>query len=197
MKTIMFMNIKRVIPGTNLLEGVEYKLKDETLSNFILGVKTIDGSDVIVQKYPELAYHIEDNKNGGHVHAEMMAKYAHVAKYSSEPWKFFEVKEVLRPGEWYGWRQMSENDTFKAHNEYRMTRKRRRSINGISFIEAEIIPLESGQVYFYPTIEGECFIKKQIWSGDSFDYKCLKAGLIHLDSEEAKKHARAIFTTGE
>lgn len=194
MQTIMFTNIKTIMPGTVLHEGVEYDLKEETPTSFVLDIKTITGCNFVVPKSAELITHIREGV--GHIHACMMAKYAHLAKYTKTPWKYFQVRKSERPNERYYWVDMTENDTFKVHYDYRLV-KRIRHINGISFIEPERIPLEKDQPYWYPSVEVDGMVKTRVWDDDSVDYKCLKAGVVHTKREEAEKHARAIFTIGE
>lgn len=194
MRTVMFTNIKSVMPGTILCDGVEYDLKEETPTSFVLDLKGISGDHYVVPKSFSLKGVVSEG--AGHIHACMMAKYAHLAKYTKTPWKYFQVRKSERPNERYYWVDMTENDTFKVHYDYRLV-KRIRHINGISFIEPERIPLEKDQPYWYPSVEVDGMVKTKVWSGDSVDYKCLKAGVVHTKREEAEKHARAIFTIGE
>lgn len=194
MRTVMFTNIKSVMPGTILCDGVEYALKSETPTSFILDLKDMADDNYVVRKSPSLNAIV--NEGIGHIHACVMAKYAHLAKYTKTPWKYFQVRKSERSGEWYGWAEMTENDTFKAHYDYRLI-KRMRHINGISFVEPERVPLEKGQPYWYPSVEVDGMVKTKVWDDDPVDYKCLKAGVVHTKREEAEKHARAIFTIGE
>jgi hypothetical protein len=121
-----------------------------------------------------------------------MLKYARIATYSSEPWKNFEVKKHGRLGEWYDWCLMKESDSFCSYNEYRII-VRKKSINGISFNEPEIFPLENGQTYWYPCVDSVYFVASDKYTDDKKHKIRLDAGVIHINREEAKTHAKAIF----
>lgn len=53
--------------------------------------------------------------------------------------------------------------------------------------------LKNGQEYFIASIGGKSFGGKDTWKGDEYDNRWLSRGLIHLTSEAAELHAKALI----
>lgn len=125
----------------------------------------------------------------GHPHAELIMKYAEIARYDAEPWKHFEVR---RKGTF--WDNCDIPCGFHENLEYRL-KPRTININGFEVPE----PLRSvpayGTSYFIIDLPD---VEDMTWTNVPDEYQWLKAGIIHLTREAAEKHLEALlsFTKG-
>jgi len=123
-----------------------------------------------------------------HKHAELMMKYAMDAMETVQPWKRWEFK-FEGEDDWNG---LEEPAVWRNDCEYRR-KPRTVNINGFEVPEPVRTPLENGTIYYATYLFSLDESVHTIWSGDSFDIKCLEKGLIHLTEEAAIKHADALL----
>lgn len=57
--------------------------------------------------------------------------------------------------------------------------------------------LEDGQEYYTPSVEDTRYFSKWVWRNDTVDNLMLGRGLVHLTSEAAFKHGRALAAFSE
>lgn len=131
----------------------------------------------------------------GHVHAELMAEYALVAKTNPKPWKEFEFKD---PGSvnWIG----CSNGTmlFQNWREYRRKPTPLKTMN-IGGIVVEAWPLEKAEIWgnYFEVLQhyGEFMVNKLQpwkWADGTFYDRVLKAGYIFATEEQAQAVADAL-----
>ena len=67
-------------------------------------------------------------------------------------------------------------------------------IGKIEITEPVREPLQNGENYFVPAIDcGDCHANRFSWDNDSTDKRLLKQGVVHLTTEDALSHARALL----
>jgi len=67
-------------------------------------------------------------------------------------------------------------------------------INGHDVAVPEQEPLPYGTTYCFPNISNPYSCDTMIWTGSDDDYDNLESGLVHLEYEDAIKHAEAIVS---
>lgn len=77
-----------------------------------------------------------------------------------------------------------------------MTPPPMRSINGYEYPEPVREPLKDGQRYFIASPLSPKFFNSFVWGDYDLDLAWLKRGMIHLTSEAAVAHTRAIILGG-
>lgn len=125
----------------------------------------------------------------GHPHAEIIMKYAEIAQYDAEPWKYFDIKYNGK------WVDLQFPPIFDSYSEYRL-KPRTININGFEVPEPLRHELSNGfKFYSFDLYHGVLDLK---WDSSDVCESLLKAGLIHLTREAAEKHLEALlsFTKG-
>lgn len=122
----------------------------------------------------------------GHPHAELIMKYAEIAQYDAEPWKYFEWLDSI--GRWI---ELTKDMTFNCIGEYRL-KPRTININGFEVPEPLRHELSNGfKFYSFDLYHGVLDLK---WDSSDVCESLLKAGLIHLTREAAEKHLEALLS---
>lgn len=124
-----------------------------------------------------------------HIHAELMMQYAQDALETNTPWERWECTNAIKEQ----WIQMSSNPNWYPDIKYRRKPKTI-NINGFEVPEPCRTQLEDGDNYYIasPTYEG--LSEEYIWRNDNCDRRWLNSGLVHLTSEAAKLHAKALLS---
>ncbi|PHM50145.1 hypothetical protein [Xenorhabdus sp. KK7.4] len=127
-----------------------------------------------------------------HIHADLISEYARLSHVTDRPWEYF---EELFCNEW---RQLYDEVTFYSDRKYRL-KPRTVKIGEIEFPEpvgnSDLFKLGEGNDYFMPSIRnGVPDYLISHWSGCVTDLGRLNAGIIHLDRESAKLHAKALIS---
>ena len=123
-----------------------------------------------------------------HVHAENMLAYAQDAMETDKPWGRWEYCSRIENL----WRQAQENPTWSEENQYRR-KPRTININGFEVPEPVREPLENEQKYYIPSLAFDAILTIS-WGNDKDENEWLKKGLIHLTSEAAEIHAKALLS---
>lgn len=131
----------------------------------------------------------------GHIHANLMAEYAEVAKTNPEPWREFEYFEEYDQI----WQELDEDSSFHSSTEYRRKPSPPKTMN-IGGIVVEAWPLESiknyGDEYFEVTQHfGEFLVTSPapwVLAEEAFKNRVLRAGYIFSTEEQAQVVADAL-----
>lgn len=128
----------------------------------------------------------------GHIHAELMAEYAIVAKTNPEPWKEFEMQYVAT-GDWLF---MGCADSFLANYKYRRKPSPPKTMK-IGDIVVEACPLKEA-----PEKGGYCHrvkvntcgfeVASSTWDDYDFERSRLQNGYIFATQQEAQAVADAL-----
>ena len=123
--------------------------------------------------------------------AKMFEQYAKDWSENDRPWELWECTHISS-GEIL---PLIDHPKWEAHCNYR--KKQTININGYEVPEPERVQPEIGVKYF-TLIAGHGEIRKHIWDGDGVDIICLNKGFVHLTSDAAKLHIKALlsFTDG-
>lgn len=128
-----------------------------------------------------------------HKHAENIIAYGQDAMETHKPWERWEYRECNSAI----WRALSYQPSWSNNTEYRR-KPRTININGFEVPEPVREPLQIGQEYYMPRLESIARLSLRTeWRGDEFDLKRLKMGIIHLPSEAAELHAKALLSFTE
>lgn len=128
------------------------------------------------------------DKIKGHIHAELMAEYAEVAKTNPEPWKEFEYYE---PEDEY-WDSLSTHPAWSTHLKYR--RKPRTIRIGEYDVPAPLdIKPSKGNIYYCVSFNKSCYVNTT-FDDDDFDMHYFNNGLAHATKEAAILHTKAILS---
>lgn len=124
----------------------------------------------------------------GHVHAEIMAEYALVAKTNPEPWKEFEVLN----SEVKGWEELHTSPRWFADAQYRRKPTPPKTMN-IGGIVVEAWPLDTAPKYkeefYYVHLQDKFVVEELLWSG----YGCGFCSQLELGrSFSTKEQAQAV-----
>lgn len=127
-----------------------------------------------------------------HIHAEFMKQYAEDAAETDEPWRRWEHWEKVN-GRWF---------SLHGHPSWHETKRYRRkprtiNINGHEVPEPLRQALVRGASYYVPNVFSEGRADQMVWTGDDFDLRSLKRGLVHLNRAAAKAHAQALLSFTE
>lgn len=132
-----------------------------------------------------------------HPAASILSEIAEEASRNPEFWSAF---EVWGPSEiWY----IPCNLESLAYSVQcgRPVRRRPRTveINGWQVPEPVREPPEIGTLYWITSVAREDYLVPGSWDGDSFDFAKLRRGVVHLTTEAAEAHGRALasFTSRE
>lgn len=130
----------------------------------------------------------------GHVHAEIMAEYALVAKTNPEPWKEFEVLN----SEVKGWEELDTSPRWFEDAQYRRKPTPPKTTN-IGGVIVEAWPLEKAEIWgnYFEVLQhyGEFMINKLEpwkWAEGTFYDRVLKAGYVFATEEQAQAVADAL-----
>ena len=124
-----------------------------------------------------------------HIHAELMLQYAQDASTTDKPWELWE----FRCDEYEKWTVLTGNPAWDDDTKYRR-KPRTIRIGKIEIPEPVREPLQDGENYFVPAIDcGDCHANRFSWGNDSTDKRLLKQGVVHLTTEAALSHARALI----
>lgn len=124
----------------------------------------------------------------GHVHAEIMAEYAEVAKTNPEPWKEF---QYYAQNDEY-WDSLSTHPAWSTELEYRRKPKTFR-IGEYDVPEPSMARPKYGDKYYCISF-GPKFYAEPEWRNDYFDEHTLESGYIHATKENAILHTKAILS---
>ncbi len=113
------------------------------------------------------------------------------AEKSETPWTEFQAK---RPGE--DWFDLDSFDLIRANMEFRRIPS---AINfrGFEFDAPVSYPLNLDELYYVPNIHDPERIGIWKWINSSEDHDRLQKGIIHLTSESAINHAKAMLAIYE
>lgn len=67
------------------------------------------------------------------------------------------------------------------------------TIGDVSFPKPETKEPKPYTNYFFPNFNNSNLVDFHKWTSDEFDYKLLKAGLVHLTKENAIAHVKALI----
>lgn len=95
------------------------------------------------------------------------------------------VQTWTKNGEFHESGKISDYDLFM--------KPKTRVINGFDVPVPESEPLEEGDEYYMPSIQGEYFYRDDIWLGYRFNKRHLKRGLVFLNREDAIANAKAML----
>lgn len=125
----------------------------------------------------------------GHPHAELIAEYANISKYSAEPWTCFEVYDPIK----CEWKTAESNISFNSDIQYRFKPKTIR-IGTIDVPEPIRYEPDIDKIFYIANITSGDFYGEFIWKGEWPDREVLKRGVVHLKKENAILHAKAIIS---
>ena len=119
-------------------------------------------------------------------------QYAKDWSENDRPWELWECTHISS-GEIL---PLIDHPKWEAHCNYRR-KKQTININGYEVPEPERVQPEIGVEYFTLTV-GSSSVHKYVWDGDHVDIECLNQGVVHLTSDAAKLHLKALlsFTDG-
>lgn len=128
----------------------------------------------------------------GHIHAELMAKYAEDARTHKEPWNNFQWRTRTRTSTWSG---MLRGMQFESKYEFRYKPKTH-NVNGIEIPDLRVKSFNAGTLVGYcvdPLAERLC---REHWSMVSeTTERFLGLGILYEHTEEGKQaailHAKA------
>ena len=127
----------------------------------------------------------------GHVHADLMLKYAQDAQETSEPWELWEMRLPANKT----WSNCTDGDMhFSLQFEYR----RKPKMISVTLMNGEVVSwpephrteLEYGDSYFYVAMDGSVIVEE--WDCLAWDSDILSNGWLYLTEEAAKQHATAL-----
>ena len=122
-----------------------------------------------------------------HIHAALMLQYAQDASTTDKPWEMWEYFAD------HEWERLTGNPAWDDDTKYRR-KPRTIRIGEIDIPEPVREPLQNGENYFVPAIDcGDCHANRFSWDNDSTDKRLLKQGVVHLTTEAALSHARALI----
>lgn len=125
----------------------------------------------------------------GHPHAELMAHYAEDAKVHPRPWELWQ-RRVKPNGRWT---DHKSSPAWWLDREYRR-KPRTININGYEVPEPERVAPSKNTRYYFPSFINKFGVFDCSWKGDGTDIKVLQKGLLHLTSEAAELHAKALLS---
>ena len=125
--------------------------------------------------------------------AKLIEQYAKDWSENDRPWELWETDRVAADGVW---NTLMGHPAWSDKCNYRR-KKQTININGYEVPEPERVQPEIGVEYFTP-MAGYGDIEKHKWEGDGVDIKWLNQGVVHLTSDAAKLHLKALlsFTDG-
>ncbi|UIS74585.1 hypothetical protein [Morganella phage Mecenats66] len=126
----------------------------------------------------------------GHIHAELMAKAAEIAKNDKHWYRHFQVLSV-DADQWFGF---SGEFEFDPKREYRL-KPITISINGYEVpapLRADVEPAVGDRLYVADTSAAEA--RLTTWNGAPADYRCLSYGILHCTKEAADCHRTAMLS---
>ena len=120
-----------------------------------------------------------------HIHAELMAQYAEDAKQHDKPW---ELWQYYVSGTW----ENCENHPSWFTDHHYRRKPRTVQIGDIEVPEPCKFALRYGQKYFVPDVTTGLGLRRT-WAHASEDVHALKSNLVHLDTQSAALHAKALI----
>lgn len=122
-----------------------------------------------------------------HVHAELYAELAEIAKITDKPWEHFEICFNNR------WETVKRNH-YLFIDAYTYRRKPRTiTVNGFEVPEPlRVMPEVDGE-YFLADPAGNGFLHQFFWRDCATDNLWLERGLLHSTKEAAIAHAKAML----
>ena len=120
----------------------------------------------------------------GHIHANLMAKYAEDAKQHDRPWELWQYNDG---DTWIG---CSIHPRWFPDFTYRH-KPRTVQVGDVEVPEPCKVPLEYGQDYYIPNLTAGA--SWRTWNDDKHDAHALKSNLVHLDFQSAEIHAKALI----
>ncbi|MDE9557009.1 hypothetical protein KKJ06_16645 [Xenorhabdus bovienii] len=130
-----------------------------------------------------------------HVHSDLMMEYAKLAQVTDTPHREYQSR-LVGDDEWI---DCLDPLTFDFDVEYRR-KPRTIRIGDIDVPEPVRSSLETGQEYYIPVLNDYIItplFQRCIWDFGNQHFYLLEFGLIHLDSESAKLHAKALISLTE
>lgn len=127
------------------------------------------------------------NKIKGHIHAEIMAEYAEVAKTNPKPWEEFQYDMGN-----YIWYNLNKHPKWNVNYTYRRKPKTIR-IGEYDVPEPLKVKPEYGATYYTIYFDHSCY-NKLVWIDDDDDEYNYQQGLAHATKEAAILHAEAILS---
>lgn len=117
-----------------------------------------------------------------HIHAELMLQYAQDAMETDKPWERWETFSS-------GWRACCSSPVWASALLYRR-KPQTVTINGFE-VPAPLKVAPDGGRYYIEYVDEDCFYSHSIWSGHTYDRKCLKRGIAHATKEGAIASCKA------
>ena len=131
-----------------------------------------------------------------HKHAENMIAYGQDAMETDKPWERWQVRLGHDGARWH---DIECECTWNPNWEYRR-KPRTININGFEVPEPVREPLKLCEEYHYVNF-GALFtgggVAADKWADTAVDLARLRAGIIHLPSEAAELHAKALLSFTE
>lgn len=170
----MKIKVKHIISEGDLTVGKIYNVID----NYDKGYLITNDDGVAVKIHRNNCEVVN-----GHPHAELIMKYAEIAQYDAELWKYFEADFGC------GWVDVAVL-TFHEAAKYRL-KPRTININGFEVPEPLRHEPSDGTDYYVLDMSE---VSEMKWTSDVSEYQWLKAGIIHLTREAAEKHLEALLS---
>ena len=95
-------------------------------------------------------------------------------------------------GDRYGWLDVLEPN-FNSDTKFRV-KPEIILINGIEVPAPEQQALDTGTIYYMPTLLNSTLFGCCSWDNDGEDKRTLSRGLVHLTKEAAEQHAKALLS---
>jgi len=125
--------------------------------------------------------------------AKLIEQYAKDWAENDKPWELWETDKIGPCGVYF---TLGGHPVWSDKCNYRR-KKQTININGYEVPEPERVRLKIGAEYF-ALMASSGDIEKHKWEGDGLDIKWLNQGFVHLTSDAAKLHLKALlsFTDG-
>jgi len=132
-----------------------------------------------------------------HKHAELILQYAQDAMETDKPWERWEHRHGNGNGNGNGndtenpWFTPTVELGFSPSVEYRR-KPVYLTINGFYVPKPEKAPLQDGTEYYVPSFNNEEGITVFLWRDSAADLRRLRHGVVHLKTEDAYTHTKAL-----
>lgn len=157
-------------------------------TDLMYGGETND-CNMSAEEFLELVYEPK-----GHVHAELMARYAEDAKSHAEPWKLWQIKM-----ESFDWIDCQFSPGWDPTCEFRRKPKTH-FVHGVEIPDLRFTP-KYGEYYYLADPTERDFTYRYLFHGDGQDSLWSERGLAYQPTEEGKQasilHSKALLGMSE